>query len=98
MAIAAGLHDDGVGDREEEEQEDLGERGHSEIRDDSEGAGHAGQQGVRHVGTGPVRRRAVGGSDAEHVCRDVLHQAAGVGADLPPRNTSHLEKGVKLIK
>ncbi|TNN59924.1 hypothetical protein EYF80_029890 [Liparis tanakae] len=47
LAIAAGLHDDGVGDREEEEQEDLEERGDSDVGDQSEGAGHAGQQGNR---------------------------------------------------
>lgn len=67
LAIAAGLHDDGVGDREEEEQEDLEKRGDSDVGDQSEGAGHAGQQGVRHVGTRSVRCGAVG------VCREVLH-------------------------
>lgn len=76
MAIAAGLHDDGVGNREDKEQEDLGKRGHSQVGDDGEGAGHAGQQGVRHVWTRPVCSRAVG--DTEYVRQDVLHRLAGV--------------------
>lgn len=92
MAIPAGLHDNGVGDREEEEQEDLGERGDAEVGDDGEGAGHAGQQAVRHVGAGPVRRRAVG--EPEGVGGDrVLHRAAGVCPDSPPGDASHLEDG-----
>ena len=72
MAIAAGLHDDGVGDREEEEQDNLGERGHPEVRDKSEGAGHTGQQAVGHVGAGSVRLGAVG------VREDLLHCEAEV--------------------
>lgn len=96
LAIPAGLHDNGVGDREEEEQEDLGERGDSEVGDNGEGAGHAGQQAVRHVGTGSVRQGDVGESDSEgEVCGDVLHQAAGVCPNSPPGNTSHLEGGRK---
>lgn len=59
LAIAAGLHDDSVGDREEEEQEDLGERGDSEVGDNGECACHTGQQRIRHVGTSSVRGRAV---------------------------------------
>lgn len=97
LPVAAGLHDDAVGDGEEQQQDDLGERGHSEVGDDGEGAGHAGQQGVGHVGTRSVHRRAVGGlHDAQQVQRgDVVHQRAGVHPDFTPRNTSHLREGMK---
>lgn len=59
LAIAAGLHDGGVGDREEEEQKDLGEGGHSEVGDNCECACHTGQQCIRHVGRTSVCGRAV---------------------------------------
>lgn len=87
MAIAAGLHDNRVGDREEEEQEDLGEGGDSEVGDQSEGAGHTGQQGVGLVGTGSVPLGAVS------VQEGVLQGVTGVGLSSPPRNTAYLEEG-----
>lgn len=54
LAVTTGLHDNCVGDREKEEEEDLGERGDSDVRDHGESAGHTGQQGVGHVGTSPL--------------------------------------------
>lgn len=98
MPIAAGLHDDSVGNREEEEQEDLGERGDSEVGDNGEGAGHTGEQSVPHVGTSSVCSRAVVRSEPEHVCSHVLHREAGVCPNSPPRNTSHLEEWMERMK
>lgn len=92
MAIATGLHHNGVGDREEEEQEDLGERGDSEVGHNGEHACHTGQQRVRHVGTSPVHGHTIGGSKTESVCGDVLREVTGICPTSPPRNTTDLKE------
>lgn len=43
LSVAAGFHDDRVGDREHEKQDGLGERGHVEVWDQRECACHTGQ-------------------------------------------------------
>lgn len=83
LTIAAGFHDDRVGDREEEKQDGLGERGHVEIRYQREGSRYTRQQGVGHVGTYCGDRSVVGGE---------VHGAADVGAKGPPRDAGHLRR------
>lgn len=87
LSIAAGFHDDSVGDRQQKKQDGLGERGHVEIRYQREGARHTRQQGVRHVGA------SSGNSCIVPIHRDVFQGAADVGAKLPPRNAHHLRSG-----
>lgn len=85
LTIAAGFHDGRVGEREDDEQDGLGERGHVEIRQQREGSRHTRQQGVCHVGTRRGDGRFIGG---------LVQGAAVVGAKRPPGNTGHLRTTV----